>query len=116
MTFYLKNVKIKIDGNPLCNTERNINMKAQINLEKRDKELRNKRRKYNNKILKVLQRQIKEDNGTLRFIQILWSLDIISNNDRFYEESDITYNKINTRLEMNNKMKNNIKYNINNTI
>ena len=89
---------------------------TEINLEKRDKELRNKRRKYNNKIMKILQRVIKEDNGTLRFIQLLWSLDIISNNDRFNEEPDITYNKINNRLEMNNRMKKNIENNIQNKI
>ena len=85
---------------------------TEINLEKRDKELRIKRRKYNNKILKTLQRVIKEDNGTLRFIQLLWSLDIISAQDRFYEEPDITYNKIQTRIEMNNRIKNNVENNI----
>ena len=89
---------------------------AELNLEKRDKELRTKRRKYNNKILKTLQRVIKEDNGTLRFIQLLWSLDIISAQDRFYEESDITFTKLNNRLEMNNKMKMNIDNNIRNEI
>ena len=102
--------------NPLAKIKRKIKQMTEINLEKRDKELRNKRRKYNNKIMKILQRQIKEDNGTLRFIQLLWSLDIISNNDRFNEEPDITYNKINNRLEMNNRMKKNIENNIQNKI
>lgn len=98
--------------NPLAKIKRKIITMTEINLEKRDKELRNKRRKYNNKILKTLQRIIKEDNGTLRFIQLLWSLDIISAQDRFHEESDITYNKIKTRIEMNNRIKNNVENNI----
>lgn len=85
---------------------------TEINLEKRDKELRNKRRKYNNKILKTLQRVIKEDNGTLRFIQLLWSLDIISAQDRFQEEPDITFTKIQNRIEINNRIKRNIENNI----
>jgi len=85
---------------------------TEINLEKRDKELRIKRRKYNNKILKTLQRVIKEDNGTLRFIQLLWSLDIISAQDRFQEEPDITFTKIQNRIEMNNRIKRNIENNI----
>lgn len=85
---------------------------TEINLEKRDKELRVKRRKYNNKILKTLQRVIKEDNGTLRFIQLLWSLDIISAQDRFHEEPDITWTKIQNRIEINNRIKNNIANNI----
>ena len=86
---------------------------TEINLEKRDKELRVKRRKYNNKILKTLQRVIKEDNGTLRFIQLLWSLDIISAQDRFQEEPDITFTKLQNRIEMNNRIKRNIENNIN---
>ena len=56
------------------------------------------RNKYNtecmNKLLKFL-----EENPDLRFIQALWALNIISNEDRFYEEPDVTLEKIQEALK-----------------
>ena len=60
----------------------------------------------NLEILKRLHDAVEKDKG-LRFIQILWSLDIINsktpNSDRFYEESIETLKKINEQLNSKEK-------------
>ena len=53
----------------------------------------NNRLYYNLKLLHILRRKINE-NPDLRFQQLLWNLGIENGNDRFYEESKITYNKV----------------------
>lgn len=51
----------------------------------------NERYKYNKKLLDIISRAI-EKYTDLRFIQLLWKLNIVNNEDRFYEESKETYN------------------------
>ena len=53
----------------------------------------NNRLYYNLKLLHILRRKINA-NADLRFKQLLWNLGIENRNDRFYEESKITYNKV----------------------
>ena len=53
----------------------------------------NNRLYYNLKLLHILKIKINE-NPDLRFQQILLNLGIEDGNDRFYEESKITYNKV----------------------
>lgn len=48
---------------------------------------------YNKKILNIIKKEI-EENKEFRFIQLLWKLNIINHEDRFYEESEETFNKI----------------------
>ena len=54
------------------------------------------RNRYENniKILEILNKFLNK-NKDLRFIQALWSLNIIDKEDRFYEESKETLSKIN---------------------
>ena len=54
------------------------------------------RDRYENniKILEILNKFLNK-NKDLRFIQALWSLNIIDKEDRFYEESEETLSKIN---------------------
>lgn len=52
-----------------------------------------KRQKYNRELLKIISKEV-EKHPELRFIQLLWGLGIINAEDRFYEEPDITLNRI----------------------
>lgn len=51
----------------------------------------NERYEYNKKLLDIISQAI-EKNPDLRFIQLLWKLNIVNNEDRFHEESKETYN------------------------
>ncbi len=51
------------------------------------------RKEYNIECLKELTDFIKV-HPELRFIQALWALNIVDNEDRFYEESSVTLEKI----------------------
>ena len=51
------------------------------------------RYEFNKMILKRLEKEVEKDKD-IRFIQLLWKLDIISNEDRFYEESKDTFSKL----------------------
>lgn len=58
-----------------------------------------KRIDANRKILGIIADEV-EKNPDYRFIQLLWAMDLINAKDgniedRFYEESDVTFNKIN---------------------
>jgi len=53
----------------------------------------NERSYYNAKILHILKLIINK-NPNMRFNQILWKLNIENGEDRFYEESRITYKKV----------------------
>lgn len=64
---------------------------------KEDRLLRNKRKKYNNKILKLIKEYLKEYED-FRFIQALTILSVITSMDRFHEESEVTYNRIQNKL------------------
>jgi uncharacterized protein YihD (DUF1040 family) len=61
------------------------------------------RKKYNEKILTILQREV-EENPELRFIQILHKVGIIDGTDKFYEEPKLTYEKI--KKEINEEKRN----------
>ena len=61
-----------------------------------------KRRKYNNKLLKILKEYLKEHD--FNFIQSLGILNIISNTDRVHEESEITYHRVQNRLQQMKNM------------
>lgn len=52
------------------------------------------RYEYNKKILNIIKNEI-EENKDLRFIQLLWKLNIIDHEDHFYEESKETFDKLN---------------------
>lgn len=54
----------------------------------------------NFKIIKLLATAAKL-NPDLRFIQLLWHLDIVNDEDRFYEESNITLEKVLEKYESN---------------
>ena len=77
----------------------NINISS-----KEDNRIKNKRRKYNNKLLKVLKEYIKE-NPDFRFIQALTVLSIVSNLDRYNEESEVTFHRVQNRLQQMKNMK-----------
>ena len=62
------------------------------------------RQQDNIEILRYLIDEV-EKHPELRFIQILWGLNIVDNSDRFYEESCITLNKIKRMIEEQNKVK-----------
>ena len=51
------------------------------------------RDKYNKECLRELTEFLK-DHPEMRFIQALWALGIVNSEDRFYEESEVTFNKI----------------------
>lgn len=53
----------------------------------------NMRYENNKKILEILNREV-EEYPDFRFIQLLWKLGIVNNEDRFYEESNETLEKI----------------------
>lgn len=62
-----------------------------------DRLLRNKRKKYNNKILKLIKDYLKQHDD-FRFIQALTILSVVTNMDRFHEESEVTFNRIQNKL------------------
>ena len=51
------------------------------------------------KIICNLIRDRANKNPELRFIQLLWSLDIVSNEDRFYENTKTTLERIYKRIQ-----------------
>lgn len=51
------------------------------------------RGKYNKECLRELTEFLK-NHPEMRFIQALWALGIVNNEDRFYEEPEVTLNKI----------------------
>ncbi len=51
-------------------------------------------RQYNNVLILSQIIDYIDKNPDVRFIQTLWNLGIIDNNDRFYEESSDTLNKM----------------------
>lgn len=53
----------------------------------------NERLYYNIKLLRII-KIIMNKNPNLRFQQILWKLGIENGDDRFYEESSITYKRV----------------------
>lgn len=59
----------------------------------------NERKKYNELCLKVLSEYLK-NNSDIRFIQALWALGIVDREDRFYEEPETTYSKINNNFKV----------------
>ena len=69
-----------------------------------DKPIGFKNRKYNNKIIRVIKDFIKE-NPEFRFIQIMTLLGIVSNLDRYNEESETTYKRLQARLLQIKNMK-----------
>ena len=69
-----------------------------------DKPIRFKNKKYNNKIIRVIKDFIKE-NPEFRFIQIMTLLGIVSNLDRYNEESESTYKRLQARLLQIKNMK-----------
>lgn len=73
------------------------------------------RQKSNLEILEHIIAFIKEyidNNPNLRFIQVLWLLDITNQQDRFNEEPQVTLKRIEHRLEQINQMKENMNSNI----
>lgn len=56
------------------------------------------RYEYNKKILDIIKQEI-EKNKDLRFIQLLWNLNIVDHEDRFYEESKETFDKLNGEIK-----------------
>lgn len=69
-----------------------------------DKPIGFKNKKYNNKIIRVIKDFIKE-NPEFRFIQIMTLLGIVSNLDRYNEESETTYKRLQARLLQIKNMK-----------
>ena len=59
---------------------------------------------YNNKILKLIRKYLKE-NKQERFIQALTVLSIVTAIDKFEEDSEITYKRVKNRLEQIKEMK-----------
>lgn len=88
------------------NTSENISSIFNTNTNK-SKEYDRQRYENNKQILEILKNSI-EENKNLRFVQILWMLNIVDNTDRFYEEPWITIKRITNTIERNNKIKENI--------
>lgn len=88
------------------NTSENISSIFNTNTNK-SKEYDRQRYENNKQILEILKNSI-EENKNLRFVQILWMLNIVDNTDRFYEEPWITIKRISNTIERNNKIKENI--------
>lgn len=88
------------------NTSENISSIFNTNINK-SKEYDRQRYENNKQILEILKNSI-EENKNLRFVQILWMLNIVDNTDRFYEEPWITIKRISNTIERNNKIKENI--------
>ena len=60
------------------------------------------RGKYNKECLRLLEAYLNKC-PELRFIQALWALDIVNREDRFYEEPDVTLEKITKALSFTGK-------------
>ena len=88
------------------NTSENISSIFNTNTNK-SKEYDRQRYENNKQILEILKNSI-EENKNLRFVQILWMLNIVDNIDRFYEEPWVTIKRISNTIERNNKIKENI--------
>ena len=88
------------------NTSENISSIFNTNTNK-SKEYDRQRYENNKQILEILKNNI-EENKNLRFVQILWMLNIVDNTDRFYEEPWVTIKRISNTIERNNKIKENI--------
>ena len=88
------------------NTSENISSIFNTNTNK-SKEYDRQRYENNKQILEILKNSI-EANKNLRFVQILWMLNIVDNIDRFYEEPWVTIKRISNTIERNNKIKENI--------
>ena len=63
------------------------------------------RKQFNLELLKIVEEYI-NSNEQLRFIQILWNLNIIDKIDRFHEEPQLTLKRVKNRLSQIEKMKN----------
>jgi hypothetical protein len=72
------------------------------------KDFDRQRQEANLKILEYIKEYI-NNNPQLRFIQILWNLDITNHQDRFNEEPQQTLKRIEHRLEQINNMKEKMK-------
>lgn len=57
----------------------------------------NKHLETNMMILHALEKAV-QANPDLRFIQLLWAVNVVNTEDRFYEESEVTLDKIMKRL------------------
>lgn len=88
------------------NTSENISSIFNTNTNK-SKEYDRQRYENNKQILEILKNSI-EENKNLRFVQILWMLNIVDNTDRFHEEPWVTIKRITNTIERNNKIKENI--------
>jgi len=75
-----------------------------MTIKDKEKSPKYKCKKYNNKIIKLIKDFIKE-NPEFRFIQVLTLLGVISNMDRYNEESEITYHRIQAKLLQMKNMK-----------
>ena len=78
--------------------------------------LTNKRQTYNNKILNIIKLYL-EKYPDIRFVQALYNLNILNNNDYYNEEPYRTYNRIKTYPEIkNDNTDNNLtSFNVDNT-
>ena len=74
------------------NTSENISSIFNTNTNK-SKEYDRQRYENNKQILEILKNNI-EENKNLRFVQILWMLNIVDNTDRFHEETWVTIKRI----------------------
>lgn len=79
-----------------------MNMKTHISV-KDDNLSKFKRRKYNNKLLKIVKEFVKEND--FNFIQALTVLSVVSNIDRYQEESEVTYHRVQHKLQQMKNMK-----------
>ena len=78
------------------NTSENISSIFNTNTNK-SKEYDRQRYENNKQILEILKNSI-EENKNLRFVQILWMLNIVDNTDRFYEEPTDTLKRCEKRI------------------
>lgn len=88
-----------------------INHSLELMTEEKKEETRQlyaKRLKFNKKLLRLISKYIKE-NPQFRFIQALHSLTICGQIDRFYEESELTYDRVVKILEQQEEMRNKLK-------
>ena len=69
--------------------------------DKHEKALKN-RQESNKKLLTILEEYITKY-PNFRFIQLLWLLDIVNNDDRFYEESEETLEIVLKKLNNSSK-------------
>ena len=74
---------------------------------KQRQETIDRRHEYNLEIIQLIKEYI-DIYPELRFIQLLWLLNVVNNMDRFHEESEITLNKIKATIERITTMKENM--------